>query len=226
MRGSTAPSGAVTLRLYRRPAPGARGFVTHGLPRPGLPREVLAWRLRMLPRLAWQAAKVAVACMVGRACGTPVMYGRLALRLTRADGRVLDLGIASYRVVTTAGVNFLVDAFQGTVEPEIMKYHAFGTGNTAEAVGDTALVTELTTQYATDNTRPTGTQTENGANVYETVATLDPDSAVAITEHAIMSQAATGGGTCLDRSVFSVVNVAASGDTLQATYDLTIAAGS
>lgn len=62
--------------------------------------------------------------------------------------------------------------------------------------------------------------------MYETVATLDPDSAVAITEHAIMSQAATGGGTCLDRSVFSVVNVAASGDTLQATYDLTIAAGS
>lgn len=225
--GSVAPTGTLALVVHRRPAPGVRGFVSHGLPRRGLPREVVAWRLRMLPRLAWQAGRVAVACAVGRWCGTPVLYGRLALRLVRADGRVLDLGIASYRVVTTAGVNFLVDAFQGTVEPEVMKYHAFGTGTNSEAVGDTGLQTELTTQYATDNTRPTGSQTEGAsANIYKTVGTLDPDSAVAITEHAIMSQAATGGGTCLDRSVFSAVNVAASGDTLEATYELTIAAGS
>ncbi len=225
--GSAAPAGTVALTVFRQPGRGVRGFLSHGLPRRGLPRDVFVWRLRMLPRLALQAARVAVACAAGRLCGTPVMYGRLSLRLTRADGAVLDLGIASYRVVTTAAVNAIVDAFQNTFEVENFKYHAFGTGTNAEAVGDTGLQTELTTQYATDSTRPTGSQTEGGgANVYRTVATLDPDSAVAVTEHAVMSQAATGGGTCLDRSVFSVVNVAASGDTLAATYDLTIAAGS
>lgn len=55
-------------------------------------------------------------------------------------------------------------------------------------------------------------------------ATLTPSAPVAITEHGIFSQAATGGGVLLDRSVFSVVNLA-SGDSLQATYDLTFAAG-
>jgi hypothetical protein len=92
-------------------------------------------------------------------------------------GRVLDYGVLSTRVITTAGVNFLTDAFQGTVEPENMKFHAFGTGVGAEAVGDTALGTEETTQYNPDNTRPTGSQTEGAsANIYRTVGTYSPDS--------------------------------------------------
>ena len=74
--------------------------------------------------------------------------------------------------------------------------------------------------------RPTGSQTEGAsANIYRTVGTLAPDATVAITEHGIFTQAATGGGTLLDRSVFSAVNMV-SGDTLQSTYDLTFASGS
>lgn len=142
------------------------------------------------------------------------------------DPSIVQLGIASMRVVTTTGAGFIVDAFQNLVELEIMKYHGFGTGATAEAIGDTALVTELTTQYATDNTRPTGSQTETTSVIYRTVATLSPDADVAITEHGIFSQAANSGGVLLDRSKFSAVNlVAASGDNLQVTYDLTISAG-
>lgn len=138
-----------------------------------------------------------------------------------------NYGVLSRQVVTTAGVGFLVDAFQNTKELENLKYHGYGTGGTAEASGDTALVTELTTQYASDNTRPTGTTTEGAsANIYRSVGTLDPDSAVAITEHGLFDQAATGGGTLWDRSLFSVINVAASGDTLETTYDCTFAAGS
>ena len=138
-----------------------------------------------------------------------------------------DYGIVGRRVVTTAGVNFIVDAFQNTVEVENLKFHGYGTGGTAEAAGDTALVTELTTQYATDNTRPTGTTTEGAsANIYRTVGTLDPDAAVAITEHGVFSQAATGGGTLLDRTLFSVINVAAAGDTLETTYEIQFVAGS
>lgn len=138
-----------------------------------------------------------------------------------------DYGVLSRQVVTTAGVGFLVDAFQNTKELENLKYHGYGTGGTAEASGDTALVTELTTQYATDNTRPTGTTTEGAsANIYRSVGTLDPDSAVAITEHGLFDQAANSGGTLWDRSLFSVINVSASGDTLETTYDCTFAAGS
>lgn len=143
-------------------------------------------------------------------------------------GEVSALGVVSRRLVTTAGVNFLVDAFQNTVEVENLKFHGYGTGTTAEATGDTALVTELTTQYASDSTRPTGTTTEGAsANIYRTVATLSPDSGgtIAITEHGVFSQAATGGGTLWDRSVFSAINVVAAADSLQTTYDMTASAG-
>ncbi len=137
------------------------------------------------------------------------------------------LGLASFRVVTTAGVNFIVDAFQNTVELEDLKYHGIGTGSTAEAAGDTALVTELTTEY-TGNVRATGTTTEGAsANIYRTVGTntLDGTPGAALREHGIFSQAATGGGTLLDRTVYAAITLS-SGDSLQSTYDHTQTAGS
>lgn len=222
----TAPAGKVSFRVTRTVPHGLRGFVTHALPRRGLGREVNSWRFRNLPRILWQFSMVMFAVGVARACGVMTGYGRLSLRVYR-NGELVDIGIASYRVVTDTGVAFIVDAFQNSVELEILKFHGFGTGTTNEAAGDTTLVTELTTEYATDNTRPTGTTTEGAtANIYRTVATLDPDSAVAITEHGVFSQAANSGGTLLDRSKFAAVNLAASGDTLAATYELTFTSGS
>lgn len=137
------------------------------------------------------------------------------------------LGLASFRVVTTAGVNFIVDAFQNSTELENLKYHGIGTGSTAEAAGDTALVTELTTEY-TGNVRATGSTTEGAsANIYRTVGTntLDGNPAGALREHGIFDQAATGGGTLLDRTVFAAITLS-SGDSLQSTYDHTQTAGS
>jgi hypothetical protein len=137
----------------------------------------------------------------------------------------LNYGEIAHHVVTTAGVNFLVDAWQGTVEPEILKYHGVGTGTNAEAVGDTALQTESTTALNPDSTRATGSLTEGAsANIFRTVGTPVFDASAAITEHGILSQAATGGGTLWDRSVFSAINVV-SGDSIQFTYDLTISSG-
>lgn len=157
---------------------------------------------------------------------TTIAEAALRLRHFGVDGKLIeDYGLVCERVVTTAGVNFIVDAFQNSVEVETMKYHGIGTGTNAEAVGDTGLQTELTTQYSTDNTRATGSQTENSANVYRTVGTNQVDASVAITEHGIFTQAATGGGTLLDRSVFSAVNLT-SGESLESTYDITFTAGS
>lgn len=237
--GEIGPSGSLGLVVHRgngtverikvppppTPWPTAdrlRTCLLHGMPQKGLPDEVNEWRRANRPNLARRLKRVQLA----RALRLPTFYGALYLEVIRGNGRRLPYGLASVAVVTTTGVNFIVDAFQNLTELEAMNFHGFGTGAGAEAVGNTALGTELTTQYATDNTRPTGTQSENGANVYRTVATLDPDADVGITEHGIFSQAATGGGVLLDRSLFSVINlVGATGDTLQATYDFTVTAG-
>lgn len=203
--------------------PSLREIIKHGLPQPGLSREVNVWRAKNAPNL-WRGAK---RVLLARQFEIATMYGALWIR--KIDGRtgeITDYGLASLRVVTTAGVNAIVDAFQNTVELENFKYHGLGTGTNAEASGDTALQTELTTQYNPDSTRATGTQGEGAsANIYRTVGTITVDATAAVTEHGVFTQAATGGGTLLDRSVFSAVNLAAS-DSLQVPYELTIPAGS
>lgn len=153
--------------------------------------------------------------------------GHLWLSVFRKDGGFEDLGLASCRVVTDTGVGYIVDAFQNLVELENMRYHGLGTGTTAESASQTALVTELTTQYSTSNTRPTGTLGEKSGDskTYETTATITVSSGpISATEHAIFSQAATGGGVMLDRSLFSVVTLAAS-ESIAATYQITFPSG-
>ena len=158
--------------------------------------------------------------------GNLALIGHLWGEVFRRDGRREDLGLMSCRVVTDTGVGFIVDAFQNLVELENMKYHGLGTGGAAEAAANTALTTELTTQYTPASTRPTGTLGEKSGDTktYETTATITVSATVAATEHGIFSQAATGGGVMLDRSLFSVVNLA-SGESLAATYQLTFNSG-
>lgn len=224
-------SGQRTLTVIKRdpqwPSALDRGmWRAHGLPQPGLDPEVNEWRQANLLNLWRGAWRVKAQQAASRVTHCPAAFGSLWGRVIRGDGRVLDLGLMSMRVVTDAGVGFIVDAFQNLTELENMKYHGFGTGSTAEAAGQTALVTELTTQYNPDSTRPTGSTTEAAANIYRTVATLSPDSGgtIAVTEHGVFS--ATSAGVMLDRSVFSAVNLVAGSDSLQVTYDLTFTSGS
>lgn len=156
----------------------------------------------------------------------PRVYGSEGGRQIPEFGRVEDYGIVCRKVITDVGVGFLVDAWQNIVELENMKFHALGTGSTAEAAGDTALVTELTTEY-TGNVRATGSTTEGAtANVFRSVGTntLDGTPGGALREHGLMSQAATGGGVLWDRSVYAAITLV-SGEALQSTYDMTASAG-
>lgn len=154
-----------------------------------------------------------------------VIESSLAVKVIRANGEIEDYGVVSNKVITTAGVNFLVDAWQNTVELENLKFHGIGTGSTAEAAGDTALVAELTTEYSTNNTRATGTTTEGAsANIFQTVGTNTVDASVTIEEHGIFNQAATGGGTLWDRSLTGSQALSAD-DSLQSTYDMTASSG-
>lgn len=237
VNGSVGPSGELSMALIRdgelrrvfpdplvwphRPA-SVLDVVELGLPQRGLSDEVNAWRRRNTPNLWRGFRRVALA----RSLRLPHFYGQLWLTLLRGDGQVVDLGLASMRVVTTTGVGYIVDAFQNGVELENMKYHGLGTGTGAEASGDSALGTELTTEYSGD-TRATGTTIEGAsANIYRTVATVTLDSGTpAVTEHGVFSAASAG--VLLDRSKFAAVNmVGTSADALSVTYDLTFTAGS
>ena len=222
MHGSAAPAGTLRMAVVPRPRPeltlaAARNL---GLARPGQPAEVKAWKrdneehlergLRDLERRE-------------RGLG-PSHLGALYAVVHRANGNV-DLGLISARVVTVAGMNFLVSAFQNLAELELLRYHGVGTGTAAEASTDTALAVEATTQYNTSNVRPTGSLAQGtSANIYETVATVTVKAAIGVTEHGIFSQAAVPGGTLLDRSVFAVVNLQ-SGEGISFTYDISFPAG-
>lgn len=195
----------------------------------GTKKAPLSWRLKNAIRpnfifgyLGVQAAKALTALT-----GIPTLTSCVKVFVENAEGEKIDYGTVGYRVVTDVGVNAIVDAFQNTFEVENFNYHGIGTGGDLKAEGadDTALQTELTTEYSTDNTRATGTQGEGAsANIYQSVGTNSVDAAVAIDEHGLFDQAATGGGTLLDRTVFAEINLT-SGDSLQSTYELTVNSG-
>jgi hypothetical protein len=155
----------------------------------------------------------------------PGHFGTWYARHLRRDGDVLDYGLVSARVVTTVGAAFLIDAWQNSVEIEIMRFHGIGTTNTAEAVGDTGLAAEVTAGLSPDNTRATGSLAEGaGSNTFRSVATNTVDSGVTIVEAGIFSQAATGGGTMFDRGIFGGL-VMAPTDQLETTWDWTCNTG-
>jgi hypothetical protein len=176
-------------------------------------RAGLGYKLRNLPNVfrGWWRYQVA------RALGVPTMYGQLRLRVFKADGRIIDAGLVSTRVVTTAWVNFMIDMLHtDTTEVGDFKYADSGIGTTAAAVGDTDIET------GDGESRVAGTQTEGAANIYETVATIAYTTTKAITEHGLFSQAS--GGTLMDRHVFSAWNVV-NGESIEFTFQLTLTAG-
>lgn len=247
-RGNSALSGALSLTPILKPKPVKIVHVLkRGMPNRQLNPAVNTWRKGNMLSILEAAAKLWVA----EKLGVQHFYGALYLEIVRPvidvselQKRYADLmppmnfvewaslqgvmflrqplGLAGLKVVTTAGLGYIVDAFQNSTELENMKYHALGTGSTAENASDTALVTELTTEY-TGNVRATGTTTEGAsANIYRSVATntLDGTPGAALREHGLMSQAATGGGVLLDRTLYDAITLS-SGEGLQSTYDLT-----
>lgn len=200
----------------------------HGFYANGLPQET-PWRYVLKTIGMELALRVRLALkgfIRGLLHATGVLgVGRLYATIIRADGRIEHLGLVSTKLVTDAGVAYIVDDWDGGANViDNFNYHGCGTGTTAEAAGDTALVTESTTALNPDSTRATGTKSQPSANVMRTVGTVTFDASAAITEHGVFSQAAAGGGTLLDRSVFSAINVA-SADSIQFTYSLTLSSG-
>jgi hypothetical protein len=154
--------------------------------------------------------------------GIPTITAELHARLIKADGTVINYGVVGRRVVTDAGVAFLVDDWTNDAQDiTTMNFHACGTGGTAEAVGDTGLVTEETTSTS----RATGAKTQPSANILQSLATQSFTGAVAVVEHGLFSVITASSGTLWDRTVFTVINVG-NGDSIQWTYQCTINSGS
>lgn len=191
------------------------------------PKAPLSWRIANTTRWGyiWGLITTQMAQGLTKLTGIPTITSELSARLIRSNGEWVDYGVLSRRVVTNNGVGFIVDAWQNTVELENMRYHGCGTGTTAEAVGDSALVTESTTALNPDSTRASGTQSEPATNQLTSTGLVTFDASAAITEHGLFSQAATGGGVLFDRSVFSAINVV-SGDSISFAYTVSFTAGS
>ena len=145
--------------------------------------------------------------------------GKAELQMTviRANGNVENLGVVSKKKVTGAFVTDIVaNLVTHAATFQAYKYHDCGTGSTAEANTQTALVTPF------GGARVAGTQVAGGtstAPTYTSVATISFTGTFAVTEHAIFNASTVG--TMLDRSLFSAVNVV-NGDSIQFTYVLTI----
>lgn len=172
-------------------------------------RFMISWFKKLPSRLVDTRDLYMGRLAIGKAELNAVIY--------RADGRVEKLGTIAKKKVTGAFVTDIVaNMVTDTTAFGDYKYHDSGVGTTAEANTNTAIET-------TDGeSRVAGTQVAGGtgtAPTYTSVATISYTSTKAITEHGIFN--ASSGGTLLDRSVFSAINVV-NGDSIQFTYVLTI----
>lgn len=182
------------------------------------PKAPLLWRLRNWLRWGYVYGWLThlLAHTLTALTGAPVVIAELRARKIDKWGEVTDYGVLSRRAITTAYVNLVVDDLQTSAAAHsTMKYHASGTGVASESASDTALGTEV-------ESRATGTQAENAANIYESVGTVSYTATRAITEHGLLSAASVG--TLMDRSVFAAINVV-NGDSIQFTHRTTYTSG-
>src|SRR4051812_36887703 len=104
-------------------------------------------------------------------------------------------------LVTDAGLAIITNRIIGAgTEP---KFVATGTGATAEAVGQTALVTEVETRTTGTSSRTTTTKTND---TYHVVGTITATAARALTEGGLFDASTVG--NMLARGVHSSIGLA------------------
>lgn len=140
------------------------------------------------------------------------LHGALTLMIKRSNGDIET--VRKDNIIVDVGFDFIADAIgKGTSRPSVMAYIGLGTGTTAAATTQTALVTEI------DRNAATYAHTAGTKTFTFTATFLAGDATGAITESGVFN-AATG-GTMLDRVVFPVVNKGAD-DSLTAVFTFTM----
>ncbi len=121
------------------------------------------------------------------------------------------------RVVTDDFCEFIVDQLiTETSAFGNFKYHDSGTGVVAENATDSGLGTPC------GEARDVGTQVEDSAKVYKSIATATYAGTFAITEHGLFNAAAAG--ILMDRTKFAAVNVV-SGNQIEWTFTMSFTSG-
>jgi hypothetical protein len=142
------------------------------------------------------------------------LSGRYFVTLYGAPGEV-----KAYRegdnVVTTVGKEFVASFLKSAAAAAstfTCRYMAVGTDSTAEAVGNTALGTELA--------RVSGAVSYTSGGIFNVVATFPSGTGTgAIVEYGLFSSST--GGTLFSRDVEAAINKGAN-DSLVVAYELTI----
>lgn len=144
------------------------------------------------------------------------LSGRLSIVVKGENGQVKDQREVKNLVVNT-GLAYIVSRMVGTAK-NVMSHMAVGSGSTAAAAGDTALESPLGSRKSLDSTTIAGSNNEQV--VYVTTFAAGEGTG-AITEAGIFNASTSGDMLC--RTVFSVVNKAAS-DTMIITWTITLSA--
>ena len=141
--------------------------------------------------------------------------GQVSFVLTDENGNIKQQD--SKNLVVNPGLAFIVSRMLGPSNA-VMSHMAIGTGTTAAAATQTALVAESARATITSSAIVTTTVTNDSAQY---IATFGPGAGpAAITEAGIFN--AASGGTMLARTVFPVINKSAL-DTLTLTWKVTVA---
>jgi len=140
--------------------------------------------------------------------------GYVEFQLFDEYGNVKEQG--SRNLVTNVGIAFITSRMIGTTDA-VASHMALGTGTTAAAATQTALVAEVGRVANTSATRVTTTVTNDSVDY---VATFNAGTATgAITEAGLFNAASAG--TMIARTVFAVINKGAL-DSLVITWKITI----
>ena len=140
------------------------------------------------------------------------LHGAVTLMLQKPDGEVQTTH--KENIIVNVGFDFIADAIgKATSRPGVMGFIAVGTGSTAAAASQSALVTELDRNAAT-YAHTVGTKTFTFTALFSA-----GDATGAITEAGVFNAASAG--IMLDRVVFPVVNKGAD-DSLTAVFTFTM----
>lgn len=144
------------------------------------------------------------------------LEGQLDIVLLDKDGQVKQSQTVE-NLVVNAGLAYIISRMVNTSKT-VMGFMAVGSGTTAAAAGDTALVSQLGSRKALDSTTITGSNSEKVQYICTFAA---GEGTGAITEAGIFNASSSGDMLC--RTVFAVVNKAAD-DTMVITWTVTLSA--
>lgn len=128
----------------------------------------------------------------------------------------MGIGDGEFLMITTAGLTLATALFGNVSSPSGMLYIAYGTGTTAEAATQTALITEVARSLATF-TKETILNPNDTLKWYGTAVS----AGATVTEIAVFDQATLGGGM-LFRKLLTTPVTFTSGQTIGMIGRLTV----